>query len=116
MGANREYLHNKDVRFIKYNVIYARMLMEIVGFAPRWWELRRIQHFNLLQAKEMKLTYLWQKWNYKPEYDIADFTRVNCMEDYNPVTVLKLMQALYPIRLRENRPEYMEEILDSNDM
>ena len=35
------------------------------------------------------------------------------MEDYNPITVLKLMKALYPIRLNENRPEYMEEILDS---
>lgn len=64
----------------------------------------------------MKLTYLWQTRHYKPEYDIADFTRANSMEDYNPVTVLKLMKALYPIRLNENRPEYMEEILDSNDM
>lgn len=64
----------------------------------------------------MKLTYLWQQRHYKPEYDIVDFARVNSMEDYNPITVLKLMKALYPIRLNENRPEYMEEILDSNDM
>lgn len=64
----------------------------------------------------MKLTYLWQQRHYKPEYDITDFARVNSMEDYNPITVLKLMKALYPIRLNENRPEYMEEILDSNDM
>lgn len=56
----------------------------------------------------MKLTYLWQSWHYKPEYDLHDFARVNCMEDYNPVTILKLMKALYPIRLEENRPEYYE--------
>lgn len=54
----------------------------------------------------MKLTYLGTKWNYKPEYDIDDFTRVNEMEDYNPRTVLKLMKALYSLRLDENRPEY----------
>lgn len=63
----------------------------------------------------MKLKYMWQTRHYKPEYDISDFARVNCMEDYNPATVLKLMQRLYPIRLSENRPEYMEEVLDSND-
>lgn len=57
----------------------------------------------------MKLTYLWSVWHYKPEYDIQDFTRVNCMEDYNPVTVIKLMKALYPIWLNENWPEYCEE-------
>lgn len=56
----------------------------------------------------MKLTYLWQKRHYKPEYDIQDFARVNCMEDYNPITVLKLMKALYPLRLEENWPEYYE--------
>ena len=61
----------------------------------------------------MKIKYLWQTRHYKPEYDISDFARVNCMEDYNPVTVLKLMKALYPLWLEENRPEY---ILDSNDM
>jgi hypothetical protein len=57
----------------------------------------------------MKLTYLWQKWYYKPEYDIDDFARVNCMEDYNPKTVLKLMKALYSERLLENRPDYYED-------
>ena len=56
----------------------------------------------------MKLTYLDKKWNYKPEYDIADFARVNCMEDYNPRTVLKLMKALYSLWLEENRPEYAD--------
>ena len=61
----------------------------------------------------MKIKYLWQYRHYKPEYDIQDFTRVNEMEDYNPITVLKLMKALYPIWLNENRPEYTEEILDS---
>lgn len=63
----------------------------------------------------MKLTYLWTKRHYKPEYDVSDFARVNCMEDYNPITVLKLMKALYPLWLRENRPEYMEDVLDSNN-
>lgn len=62
----------------------------------------------------MKLKFMWQTRHYKPEYDIDDFARVNCMEDYNPVTVLKLMKRLYPIRLEENRPEYSEDILDSN--
>lgn len=57
----------------------------------------------------MKLTYLNQQWHYKPEYDIQDFARVNCMEDYNPVKVIKLMKALYPIRLEENWPEYYED-------
>lgn len=57
----------------------------------------------------MKLTYLNQQWYYKPEYDIQDFVRVNCMEEYNPVKVIKLMKALYPIRLEENWPEYYED-------
>jgi len=49
------------------------------------------------------------KWYYKPEYDIEDFARVNCMEDYNPRTVLKLMRALYALWLEENRPDYYSE-------
>ncbi|MBO7694513.1 MAG: hypothetical protein J6T10_18005 [Methanobrevibacter sp.] len=56
----------------------------------------------------MKIKYLDQSWHYKPEYDIQDFARVNCMDDYNPVTVLKLMKALYPLRLEEQWPEYYE--------
>lgn len=64
----------------------------------------------------MKLTYLWQKRHYKPEYDIEDFRRVNNLEDIDPRKILKIMQALYPIWLRENRPDLMEDILDSNDM
>ena len=47
-------------------------------------------------------------WNYKPEYDIEDFARVNSMEDYNPRTVLKLMSKLYNLWLEENRPEYSD--------
>lgn len=61
----------------------------------------------------MKLTYLWQSWHYKPEYDIEDFRRVNCLEDYSPFKIIKLMKALYPIRLNENRPEY-NEVLEPN--
>lgn len=61
----------------------------------------------------MKITYLWTQWYYKPEYDISDFARVNCMEDYNPYTILKLMKALYPLWLNENRPEY-NEVLEPN--
>lgn len=62
----------------------------------------------------MKIKYLWQTRHYKPEYDISDFARVNCMEDYNPVTVLKLMKALYPLWLQENYPELFN-IYDSEN-
>ena len=61
----------------------------------------------------MKIKYLNQYRNYKPEYDIEDFARVNCLEDYSPFTVIKLMKALYPIRINENRPEY-DEVLEPN--
>lgn len=54
----------------------------------------------------MKISYLWAKRYYKPEYDIDDFARVNSMDDYNPRTVIKLMRALYSLRLQENYPEY----------
>ena len=54
----------------------------------------------------MKIKYLWNRWYFKPEYDIDDFARANSMEDYNPRTVLKLMKALYSLWLEENRPEY----------
>ena len=74
------------------------------------------EYFNLLQTEKMKLTYLWQKRYYKPEYDIEDFRRVNNLEDIDPRKILKIMQALYPIWLRENRPDLMEDVLDSNDM
>ena len=57
----------------------------------------------------MKITYLWTKRNYKPEYDIDDFARVNCMEDYNPTTVLKLMVRLYSLWVQENWPDYYQE-------
>ena len=56
----------------------------------------------------MKISYLGTKWNYKPEYDIDDFARVNEMDDYNPKTVLKLMKVLYSLWLDENRPEYAD--------
>lgn len=64
----------------------------------------------------MKIKYLDQYWHYKPEYDISDFARVNCMEDYNPVTVAKLMLALYPLWMNENYPELFEEVLDPNQI
>ena len=54
----------------------------------------------------MRLTYLWTKWYYDPKYDLDDFARVNSMEDYNPITVIKLMRALYPLWIEENYPEY----------
>ena len=57
----------------------------------------------------MKITFMDQKWYYKPEYDIDDFARANSMEDYNPITVLKLMKALYPLWLQENWPDYYED-------
>lgn len=61
-------------------------------------------------CSRMKIKYLNQYWNYKPEYDIEDMARVNGLEEYNPVTVLKLMRALYPLWLNENRPEFCEEL------
>ena len=59
----------------------------------------------------MKIKYLGTDYYYKPEYDISDFVRVNCIEEYRPQTILKLMKALYPIRLNENWPEYSEETI-----
>lgn len=50
-----------------------------------------------------------QYWYYKPEYDYKDFTRVNCMEDYNPTTVIKLMIKLYSVWMQENWPDYYQE-------
>lgn len=60
----------------------------------------------------MKIKYLDQYWHYKPEYDIADFVRCNCIESYKPQSILKLMKALYPLWLNENWPEYCEELED----
>lgn len=56
----------------------------------------------------MKIKYLDQTWYYKPEYTPEDFARANSMEDYNPITVLKLMLAIYPLWLEENYCEYYE--------
>lgn len=60
----------------------------------------------------MKIKYLDQYWHYKPEYDVQDFARCNSMGDYDPVKVIKLMLALYPLWLNENYPEFFEEVLD----
>lgn len=60
----------------------------------------------------MKIKYLDQYWHYKPEYDIWDFVRTNCIEEYRPQTIIKLMKALYPLWLNENWPEYCEELDD----
>lgn len=64
----------------------------------------------------MKIKYLWQYRHYKPEYDIEDMRRVNDMGDTDPCKIIKLMKALYPLRVNENRPDLCEEFLDSNDM
>ena len=61
----------------------------------------------------MRIKYMWQRWYYKPEYDISDFARINNMWDYNPFTVVKLMKKLYPLWIWENRPEY-DEVLEPN--
>ena len=61
----------------------------------------------------MRLTYLWQTWHYKPEYDISDFVRCNNIEQYDPFKIVKLMKKLYPLWIQENRPEY-DEVLDPN--
>lgn len=57
----------------------------------------------------MRIKYLGTMYHYKPEYDISDFVRVNCIENYRPQTIVKIMKALYPLRLEENRPEYFED-------
>lgn len=62
----------------------------------------------------MKLTYLWQVRHYKPEYDIEDFRRVNCLEDIDPRKILKIMKALYPLWLQENYPDLFN-IYDSEN-
>lgn len=54
----------------------------------------------------MKIKYMDQYRHYKPEYDYKDFARVNCMEDYEPSKVLKLMVKLYSLWVQENWPEY----------
>ena len=59
----------------------------------------------------MKIKYLGTDYYYKPEYDISDFVRVNCIEEYRPQTILKILKALYPLWLQENRPEYYEETI-----
>jgi len=63
----------------------------------------------------MRIKYLDQYWHYKPEYDLEDFARVNCLEDYDPFKIVKLMKALYPLWINENRPEY-DEVLDPNQI
>lgn len=55
----------------------------------------------------MKLEYLWQKWNYKPEYEPNDFIRVNNLEEYDVSKILKIMAKLYVISLDENYPWYI---------
>ena len=57
----------------------------------------------------MKIKYLDQYWHYKPEYDIAEFVRINCIEEYRPQTIIKIMKALYPLWIQENRPEFCED-------
>ena len=52
----------------------------------------------------MKLTYLDQKWYYKPEYLPEDFIRVNELEGYDMSKILKIMAKLYVISLDENYP------------
>jgi len=64
----------------------------------------------------MKIKYLWQTRHYKPEYDPEDFRRVNDMWDTDLRKIIKLMKALYPLWVEENRPDLCEEILDSNNM
>lgn len=54
----------------------------------------------------MKLTYLWTQYSYKPEYQIWDFIRVNCLEDYDIRKVLKIMVKLYALYMDENYPWY----------
>lgn len=58
----------------------------------------------------MKIKYLGTMYHYKPEYDIQDFVRVNCIEEYRPQTIIKLMKALYPLWIQENRPEFCEDL------
>lgn len=56
----------------------------------------------------MRYEYLWTKYYYKPKYDIVDFARANDL-DYEPRQLIKIMRALYSIRLEENRWEYIDD-------
>lgn len=110
-------MHDKNLKANAYSMVYAKSMMEDMGYGIRWWIhfMNQIwkKYFNLLQTKKMRLTYLWQTWYYKPEFDIQDFARKNNLEEYSPFTVVKLMKALYPLWINENRPEY-DEVLDPN--
>ena len=52
----------------------------------------------------MKIKFMDIIWNYKPEYHLEDFARVNEMDDYNPEKLLKIMVKLYALYLDENYP------------
>lgn len=63
----------------------------------------------------MKIKYLDQYWHYKPEYWIDDFVRVNCLEDYDPRKIVKMMVKLYAYWCNEQRPEYYN-VYDSENI
>ncbi len=67
---------------------------------------------------KMRLTYLWQKWYYKPEYQLADFVRINGLENYDISKVLKIMAKLYVISLDEDYPWYINpyNVLEPNQI
>lgn len=50
----------------------------------------------------MKLTYLDTKWNYRPEYQLEDFIRVNELENYDTTKLIKIMVKLYELYMEEN--------------
>ena len=63
----------------------------------------------------MKLTYLDQKWSYKPEYQPEDFIRANNLEGYDMSKILKIMTKLYAIYMDENYPWYFNPYSYSNE-
>lgn len=60
----------------------------------------------------MQIKYLWQRWYYKPEYQVWDFIRVNNLENYDIGKVLKIMVRLYALCMDENYPWYFNPYSD----
>lgn len=49
----------------------------------------------------IRIKYLWTRYRYNPSYDLDDFARINDLE-YEPRQLVKIMKALYEIRLEDN--------------
>lgn len=61
----------------------------------------------LFNTDKMRIKYLGREYYYKPEYQLADFIRVNQLEWYDISKVLKIMVKLYVLSLDEDYPWYI---------